>query len=224
MGYCPYYQAIPENCDLFRLLDDDLQAAKLFTGFANCGARPLDLFEEGPEDVQDRLDYGYEGDVDFPSVADVKDAFQRLHHAIERSVAANPGLMDRTAFLNKSQDEIERLLRLHAEALGDPEAIESVPRLLAGVRPFAEPLFDFVDRWNEAATAPEVGTFSPFWLVPARHVQQAASFLRPLDFDRLIAIDPALNSGTIEWLAEDYPAWRALYLQAANLGEAILVI
>ncbi len=224
MGYRPYYQAIPESSDLYRLMQTDQPAAKLMALFADKGSRPLDLLEGGEDEVDDLLEFAIEDDEVFASREDAEAAFQRLKEAIDRTVKAHRGLMDRCALLNKSQDELERLLVLHCSGLGDEESVEFLPALFGGSRPFAGPLFDPNEPDLDEDSAPEIAQFSPFWLVPSEDVKRGAGLLEPIAFSELASADESMSDATVEWLEDDYPRWRSLYLHAASRGEAIMVI
>src|SRR5690349_24337448 len=106
MGHCPYYQAIPERGALYERLRSDRRLAVLVDQIFPLGTRPFDL-DEGEiyrEDLEDTLTYlAAEEPGLFPSRTDVEATLGELRAELERAEAESPGLVGRTAFLNKSQ-------------------------------------------------------------------------------------------------------------------------
>jgi hypothetical protein len=204
MGHCPYYQAIPERGALYERLRTDRRLAALVHQIFPLGSRPFDL-DEGEtyrEDLEETLSYLTAEEPElFRSRADVEAALSELRSELERAEAGSPGLVGRTAFLNQSQYEIEERLTRALEDRGVVDAAGRAKTLLRGPEEFAPGM--------------DLGLF----VVPAPLVREGAAMLRDLDLAAII--DPGEDA--YDWLEEDYPPWRELYLQASALGEAILV-
>jgi hypothetical protein len=204
MGHCPYYQAIPERCALHERLRTDRRLAALVRQIFPLGSRPFDL-DEGEtcrEDIEETLTrLAAEEPELFKSRADVEATLSELRGELERAEAASPGLVGRTAFLNKSQYEIEERLTRALEDRGVLDGAGHVKTLLTGAEEFAP------------------GMNLDLFVVPAPLVREGAALLRDLDLAAII--DPSEDA--YDWLEEDYPPWRELYLQASAQGEAILI-
>jgi len=191
MGYAPYYQAIPEQSELFRGLQTDNQLAQLLANFFTLGSRPFDLDETG----QEELDNVLHSQTFFRSQEDAISALERLRKGIEHANLLSPGLIERSCYIEKTQDEIEKRLveelrrRVAANPQTRPETWISGERLFAG----------------------------EFRLVSAPLVSIAASLLQDIEPDLLFD-----RSGE-DYLHDDYRHWRDLYLRAADRGEAILI-
>jgi hypothetical protein len=198
MGYSPYYQAIPEGSRLFSRLRANRRLATLMDQFFPSASRPLDLYEAGEDEVVEVLEavVEMEGGL-FASPADAGQALAELREEIARAEVQHPGLIARTAFLNKSQDDIEVRLVKRLTKRGRADAAAFVDALLFGAEDFAE---GFQAR-----------------LVPSELVAEAAAALRD--------VEPELLFGAAEedYHREDYRAWRRLYLEAGARGEAVLV-
>ena len=56
MGYCPFYQALPEASDLCRILESDLKARTLLMRLFDYGSRPFDMRELEENELTSILD------------------------------------------------------------------------------------------------------------------------------------------------------------------------
>jgi hypothetical protein len=198
MGYCPFYQALPEASDLCRILESDLKARTLLMWLFNYGSRPFDMRELEENELTSILDDAAEEDEVFDSRGDVDITFVKLRDEIERADSAHPGLIDRTAFLNKSQDEIGERLTARLEEAGISDAKRLVRSLLFGEYPFA------------ART-------DPLQIVSPETVKRGMLTLREIEPDMLF------GGPDEDYIAEDYRQWRELYVQAGERGEAVLM-
>jgi hypothetical protein len=198
MGYAPYYQAIPEQSDLFRQLQVDGKLVRLLECLFELGARPLDLDEAGQEDLDDTLEYlaFRESDTVFRSLEDAKQTLLKLRAGIEQANRLSPGLIERRAFIEKVQDKIEERLALELQRRGTTDAADLARSLISGERHLA----------------------GRFWLVSAGLVSQAASLFRGIEPDTLF------DRVAEDCLYDDYRDWRDLYLHAADRGEAIIIL
>jgi hypothetical protein len=205
MGHCPYYQAIPEQSTLFRRLRDDHRLAALVDQVFALGGLPFvpDGSDAVRAAVQEALDDLTADRPDlFGSRGDAEATLDLFREELSRAEAESPGLTFRTAFLGKNLHEIEERLVRALEDRGVAEAAARVGSLLRGVEEFAPGLYA-----------------NGLSLVPASLAREGAALLRDLDLKAIITED----DDAFDWLAEDYPRWRDLYLQAAALVEAILV-
>jgi hypothetical protein len=203
MGYCPFYQAVPESSTLLARLRGDRKLATMMIRLFSYGSCPFDL-DEIEDELDDHLDRMTEDCPDvFGSRAEAEATLEDLRRELASAEASYPGLVARTAFLNKSQHEIEERLVRALDERGVAEPSERVKALLWGVESFGPPGANF-GQWG---------------YVPSALVKEGAALLRDLDLKAIITED----EDAYDWLEEDYPPWRDLYLQAAALGEAILV-
>jgi hypothetical protein len=99
MGYCRFYQALPESSDLCRRLETDLKMRTLLALLFPYESRPFDLWELDESEMNSILDDAAESDEAFDSRLDVDETFAKLRHEIARADALHSGLIDRTAFL-----------------------------------------------------------------------------------------------------------------------------
>ncbi len=200
MGYCPYYQAIPEDSELFARLRTDERMALVLDHFFPRGGRPLDLDEEPKRDENDEiLDAIAEAAAErFSSRDEVAEVFDALHALIAQAERAHPGLLGRTEFLNKTQDSIGERLAERLTTLGQADAQATVDRIICGGESFAR---GFEARLN-----------------PAETVARIAEILLPIEAESLWNDEDELDD-----LGLDYGKLRNLYLAAAVKGEAVLV-
>ncbi|MHB1555867.1 MAG: hypothetical protein ACYC61_00165 [Isosphaeraceae bacterium] len=200
MGYCPYYQAIPEDSELFARLRTDERMALVLDQFFPRGSRPLDLDEDEKRYENDEiLDAIAQADGElFSSRDEVAEVFDALHALIAQAERAHPGLLGRTAFLDKTQDTIGASLVERLSAGGHADAREMADRIICGGERFAR---GFEARLN-----------------PAETVARIAEILLSIEAESLWNDEDELDD-----LGLDYGKLRNLYLAAAVKGEAVLV-
>lgn len=200
MGYCPFYQALPDESDLARLLRTDRQSLALMTALFPNGSRPFDLWEVGEGEIGDTLDWLSEEDDVFASREEAERTLDHLRAEMERATSRHPGLVDRMAYLEKTQDDIEERL---VQRFGE----ESRPfwrDVIGGERPFAPEM---------------VGEgLGQLWIVTPATVVEAARLLREIEPVSLFGDEDE------DYILEDFRDWRALFLEAAERGEAVLVL
>ena len=146
MGYCSFHQAIPEESELYHLLETDPAAALVLEAFWHHGSYPLDL-RECADEVEDILGKIAAGDE--TELAAVQTAFDRLEVSIERTCAANLGLKARTAFVEKVHAPIRQWVKLRWASLGREDGPQFAEQLLFGnarLGPFAKLDSAFVRR------------------------------------------------------------------------------
>ncbi len=194
MGYCSFHQAVPENSDLFRLLENDRLAEALLTWFWSEGSHPLKFREMGDEDVEEHLN-------SYVKQAKVKrtiaqSMFDRLKAAVKRTCIEHPGLEGRTAFLEKSHVQIQEWLKNRFSLTG----LEDGPRIAQQ--------FLFGNSGGH-----DYGSFGRY---DSALVRQAAAFF--LEHD-----DFALSDEADDWFGDDLQRLADLFIAADRCGEIVLM-
>lgn len=197
MGCSTYYQAIPEESALFRELLSNRRLATVLDRFFISGDRPLDIDEAGSQEIDEALDdiRAHQPD-EFRSRADVEAVLAELKAKIRRADVQHPGLIARTAFLEKCHDDIKERLIGYLDSTGRGDESELVHTMIFGKHHFCEGL--------QAEC------------IPSLTVMEVAALLRTIPPD-------VLYRDHEDWSREDYEWWRELFLLAAERGEAILV-
>jgi hypothetical protein len=203
MGYSPFYQAIPEESELFRRLQVDPKLECVLSHLYPQGSRPLDLWETGRE-VEEVVGYIAEGSDLFRSREEAEQTLADLDNLIARAcLDAYPGLVDRVAFIEKTLDQIEDRLRERVD-----------PVLLAGAVEHGHWLFSSDTHF----VAYELRRgYDGFGIVSPARVSAVAAILDHIEPGSIF--DPE----TEDHLIEDLQSLKTLYQEAAKLGEAILV-
>jgi len=204
MGYCPFYQAIPERCELFQRLRADRKLECVLSHFYAQGSRPFDLMECGEEG--DVVGWIAERSGLFHSRGEVEEVLADLINLIDRACRdADPGLMDRVVFIEKTLDQIEDRAYKHVI---DHDRF----RHIAVPRPLFSGDSYFIHHWDTGGMG-----FDPFMIVTRFKIQVVAEILPHLEPEHLFDADEEGH------LVEDYRNLRDLYHRVAELGEVILV-
>jgi hypothetical protein len=202
MGHSLSYQALPEDSRLFARLRTDRKTGTLFARLFNCGGGPYTWAEL--DDLDDILDGVAEDDSVFASREEVDRAMADLLADLEDARSAHPGLEDRRAYLEKTEEYIEKRLTRHLAQRGRKEAAALVQAFLFGAATLTPP----------GVRGPLGGGLS---VIPSAMVRKAASVLGEMTAESLCA-----EEDEEDWL-EDFQSWREMYLAAAAHREAVIV-
>jgi hypothetical protein len=199
-----YYQALSEQSRLFRKLCDEPAFYVLFAELTILGPGPFHLAALDPGEVESTLDWLTERRT-FGSRAAADRTLKDLRHEVESAVTAYPGIDGRGAYFEQVEEDLESLLAQVLTRTACVRAESLAATLLQGEAPLA------------AGGGNLSG--SPFRLVPTPVVREGARALRTLPAEVL-----AEEATDWEFPSEDYELWRAVYREAADRGEAILVL
>lgn len=198
MGQSLKLQALPTECRLYARIATDPQAGAVFGHILMHGGHP-GVWEPGRdeelEDVFDDL-------ATWPllgSRAAVDRALVELEAGWQAARADHPGLEGRSAFLCKTQHDIEKLLTADFRRRGHPSPDG-----------FAEAVVFGTDH------------LAPHGMVPAPGCGLRVN-LPAVVADAARWLDPPAGVGAGAWIGSDFCDLRRLYLAAAELGEAVLV-
>jgi len=203
MGYSPYYQAIPVESELFRRLQVDRKLECVLFHLYPRGARPLDLLQDGQEELEEDVDFLAERSKLFRSREEVEQTLADLIHLVDRAcLDAYPGLMGRVVFIEKTLDQIEDRLKERVE----PD------RLAQAVKPG-----DWLFSCDSQFSPYKPGGFGGFGIVSPARVRTVSAILENVEPGSIF------DSEAEDYLIEDLQSLKTLYREAAELGEAILV-
>jgi hypothetical protein len=204
MGVSMIYQAIPEQNTLFEYLLSDRKKGTLFTMLFPYGRGIFD-FETIDEDERDEILDGIYGEEPFSSRTEVDQVLDELSIELERLKTLYPNLVNRNAYLEKSQTMIEEkiLQELNRKNINDADDI--IKNLLYGNVPLMP---EFFDRYDEQ-----------LYLVPYSIAKAGAQILREIEPRNLFAGE----DNPERYYREDFEQWKTFYLQASDNQEAVLV-
>ncbi len=211
MSFHTYYQAIPEQSHLFHRLRSERAFNVLYCQLTLLGPGPfhmtdLDAIDRDlAADVFETLAWLAEEEPAFASRAVVDRTLAELQKELAQAMTAHPGLETRAAYIEQVHDELEELLIRELQRKGHASADSLVKTWLYGDMPLAPALFGPSEL--------------QLTLVPASMVQEGAQALAAIH-----GAMPAPDGEEWDPLDEHYNPWRRLYLRAARLGEAIVVL
>jgi hypothetical protein len=171
------------------------QLYSLYAGLLHKPSGPFDTDRLGLNEV-DALLNGLAVRNEFGSRAAVDTALATLRAEQAAACAAHPGLRWRAAYMQVS-DEFEDPLVAELTGLGRADPVEDAACLMHGLEPLGPDLFP--------------GKTSDLQLVTHEAVREAAGWLSRIGPQRF------------GWMAEQYSNWQRVYLEAASLGEAIVI-
>ena len=199
------YSAIPPTSTLYARVQKEKAFTTLIVSLFDYGCGIFCFFEIEPDEVEEILGWVMEAHQDtLGSESEAKRWIGEFRAELERTRNLYPGIEDRTAFIEKCSDEIEkRLLQKLREKQGE-DASELVSKLMFGEQTLAPHLLPADDSLE---------------LVSLSLVQEGAKILREITPEMLFARD----QGWEEWCLENFEEWRNLYIEAAEKSEEILV-
>jgi hypothetical protein len=195
MGVYLHYQALPADSRLARRLRTERPVCLLYATLIHNPAGPYDAARL-PAAERNNLLTGIANNPVFGSRAEVDRVYADLQAELARADDEFPGLRRRAAYFKISDDFEDRLARVLARA-GRADAAELADELLMGTGPFAPEGFGTVE--------------VSLRFVPPARAAEGAALLR--------AADPAVFAQH----GDDWPAFRAVYAEAAARGEAVVI-
>lgn len=202
MSFYTYYQAIPERSRLLERLRGEKRFCYLYTRLIPYGPGPFHLDEMDPDELDDILN-DFAGVELFGSRAEVDGYLGGITAELAEAVAAYPGLGGRAAYIEKQHGEIEEPLTQELRCRGSEADVKLMTELFYGGDALAP---DFFDRYEPQ-----------FRLVPARAVEEGARLLAGVELSEVA-------HGISDYACEQYRKWKRLILEAAGLGEAVMVL
>ena len=130
MGYSAFYQAVPEASDLYLLLSSGRAENSLLEAFWKQGGVPLDLRECGEEELAEVLDWYTDGDPE--ELAATRVVLDRLEATIATTAAEHLGLLERSAFLEKTSNAILQWIEDRSGKIGREEGTRFAQQILFG--------------------------------------------------------------------------------------------
>lgn len=200
MSTYTYYQAIPERSRLLQRLRGEEKFRSLYTHLVLHGPGPFYLEAMEPDELDDIL-YGVAEWELFGSRAEVDRCLDDITRELDEAVTLHPGLKGRAAYIEKQHREIEELLAQELNRRGREDAAGLMMELLYGGDLLAP----------EAADRDDLR----LCLVPASSIAKGAKLLAGIELP-----GEAQDIGD----CEQGQGWKCLIIEAAGLGEAILVL
>ena len=201
MSFYTYYQAIPERCRLLERLRDEERFCRLYTGLIPYGPGPFHLDQLDPSELDDILDDFADGER-FGNREEVGGCLRSMTAELSEAVTAYPGLGRRAAFIEKQHREIEEPLSLELRCRGSEADEKLITELLYGGDALASTFFDPYE--------------SQLRLIPASTVAEGAKRLAGVVLSEE-------THGISDYACEQFREWKSLIIEAARLGEAIIV-
>jgi hypothetical protein len=204
MGYSPFYQAIPEESELYRRLQVDRKLECVLRHLYPQGSRPFYLRETGEEELERTVDFIAERSKLFLSWEEVEATLAVLSDLIDRACQdAYPGLIDRVVFIEKTLDRIEDRLQQRV----DPGL------LVQAVKPGG---WLFSCDLQFSSYEPGLG-YDRLGVVSSTRVRIVSAILEHIEPGAIF------DAHVEDHLVEDLQNLKTLYREAAELGEAVLV-
>lgn len=203
MGVSMSYQAIPEASTLIDFLCSDRRKGTLFTMLFPYGKGMFD-FKTIDEDERDEILDCIASEPLFTSRTEVNQVLNELSIELDHLKNLYPNLVNRKAYLEKSQTPIEEKILQELKRKNINDADDIIKNLLYGV-----PLMpEFFDRYDEQ-----------LYLVPYSLVKAGVQILRDIEPGNLFAGE----DNPERYYRDDFEQWKAFYLQALDNQEFVLV-
>ncbi|MFO0953540.1 MAG: hypothetical protein U0835_20785 [Isosphaeraceae bacterium] len=200
MSFYTYYQAIPERCRLLERLRDEQGFCCLYTGLIRHGPGPS-ISTSWTRELDDVLNDFADGER-FGSREEVDECLRDMTAELSEAVTVYPGLGERTAYIEKQHREIEEPLSQELRGRGSEANVKLMSELLYGGDALAPAFFD--------------PSGSQLRLIPASKVAEGAK--------RLAGVELSEETHDIsDYACEQFREWKSLIIEAARLGEAIIV-
>jgi hypothetical protein len=201
MSFYTYYQAIPERSRLLERLISEKTFCSLYTWLIPYGPGPFHLEELDPGELGEILN-DFVGRELFASRAEVDRCLNGITAELADAVTGHPGLGDRAAYIEKQHDEIEGPLVQELRRRGSEDDVKRLTELLYGGDSLAPEFF---------------GQYDPqLHLVPASTVAEGAKMLAGVELSEEA-------HGISDYACEQYWEWKRLIIEAARMGEAVIV-
>jgi hypothetical protein len=201
MSFYTYYQAIPERSRLLERLRGEGRFCCLYTGLIPYGPGPFHLDELDPSELDDILNDFAGGEL-FGTREEVDGCLGDITAELSEAATVYPGLGGRVAYIEKQHREIEEPLAQELRCRGSEADVKLMTELLYGGDALAPAFFD---RYR-----------SQLRLIPASTVAEGAK--------RLAGVELSEEAHDIsDYACEQFREWKSLIIEAARLGEAIIV-
>jgi hypothetical protein len=202
MSFYTYYQAIPERSRLLERLRGEERFGCLYTWLIPYGPGPFHLNKLDPDELDDILNDFVGGEL-FGSRAEVDGCLRDITAELAEAVTVYPGLGWRAAYIEKQHREIEEPLAQELRSRGSEADVKLMTELLYGGDALAPAFFDDYQ--------------SQLRLIPASTVAEGAKLLAGVELSEE-------DHGISDYACEQYRGWKALVIEAARLGDAIVVL
>ena len=173
----------------------------LYTWLIPYGPGPFHLEELDPDELNDILN-GFAGGELFGSRAEVDRGLDGITTELGDAVTVYPGLGNRAAYIEKQHGEIEGPLTQELRRRGSEADAKLMMELLYGGDALVPEFFHRYD--------------SQLRLVPASTVAEGAKMLAGIELSEEA-------HGISDYACEQYREWKSFIIEAAELGEAVIV-
>ncbi len=197
-----YYQAIPESSRLLSRLRTEREFAVLYRQFVVLGPGLFAFDRLDPDAVDDTLDWVADEILEMPRAA-LNKAMREFCEELARADQEHAGLAKRNARLDDADWEIEEELSKKLRSVRRDGDFDLIKAVLRGGEPLV-PQFS-------ASLDVQPG------LVDSEAVRKADALLKMVVFS-----DAEIKRWVYFW--EQYKPWRQLIADAAQRGEALIVI